>query len=252
MQKWNGHLYNWYDTRTLKPLHPAYVSTVDSGNLAACLVILREALLEYDRADLAAGCDELLAPMSFVPMYDKAHHLFSIGIDADRDYITNSFYDLMASEARTAGFIAIARGDVPRRHWRSLSRAQVEKNGYRGMVSWTGSMFEYLMPRLFFESAEGSLMYESIRFAVEVQKRRGKSKQLPWGISESAFYSLDPALNYRYKAHGCGALALKRNMNSEFVVSPYSSFLALCCGAKDVVSNLRKLEHLDAGGKYGF
>lgn len=252
MQKWNGHLYNWYDTRTLKPLHPAYVSTVDSGNLAACLVILREALLEHDREDLAASCDELLQPMSFVPMYDEAHHLFSIGIDADRDYITNSFYDLMASEARTAGFIAIARGDVPRRHWRSLSRAQVEKNGYRGMVSWTGSMFEYLMPRLFFESAEGSLMYESIRFAVEVQKKRGKNKHLPWGISESAFYALDPALNYRYKAHGCGALALKRNMNSEFVVSPYSSFLALCCGAKDVVSNLRKLERLDAGGKYGF
>ncbi|MBP8640563.1 MAG: hypothetical protein KBI01_06655 [Oscillospiraceae bacterium] len=252
MQKWNGHLYNWYDTRTLKPLHPAYVSTVDSGNLAACLIILREALLEYDRADLASSCDELLLPMSFVPMYDKAHHLFSIGIDADRDFITNSFYDLMASEARTTGFIAIARGDVSRRHWRSLSRAQVEKDGYRGMVSWTGSMFEYLMPRLFFESAEGSLMYESIRFAVEVQKKRGKSKHLPWGISESAFYALDPSLNYRYKAHGCGALALKRNMNSEFVVSPYSSFLALCCGAKAVVSNLRKLERLDSAGKYGF
>ena len=252
MQKWNGHLYNWYDTRTLKPLHPAYVSTVDSGNLAACLIILREALLEYECADLSASCDELLLPMSFVPMYDEAHHLFLIGIDTDNNNITNSFYDLMASEARTAGFIAIARGDVPRRHWRSLSRAQVEKDGYRGMVSWTGSMFEYLMPRLFFESAEGSLMYESIRFAVGVQKKRGKSKQLPWGISESAFYALDPALNYRYKAHGCGALALKRNMNSEFVVSPYSSFLALCCGAKDVVSNLRKLERLDAGGKYGF
>ncbi len=250
--KWNGHLYNWYDTRTLKPLHPAYVSTVDSGNLAACLVILREALLEYGRADLAKECDELLSPMSFAPLYDRSHHLFSIGIDTDRAGITSSFYDLMASEARTAGFIAIARGDVPRRHWRSLSRAQVEKDGYRGMVSWTGSMFEYLMPRLFFESAEGSLLYESIRFAVGVQKKRGKHRNIPWGISESAFYALDPSLNYRYKAHGCGALALKRNMNSEFVVSPYSSFLALCCGVKSVVKNLHKLERLEAAGKYGF
>ncbi|NLH00499.1 MAG: hypothetical protein GX488_01125, partial [Clostridiales bacterium] len=244
--------YNWYDTRTLKPLHPTYVSTVDSGNLAASLIILREGLLELGREDLAEYCSELLSPMSFSPLYDESHHLFSIGMDTDKEIITNSFYDLMASEARTAGYIAIARGDVPRRHWRSLSRAQVEKDGYRGMVSWTGSMFEYLMPRLFFESTEGSLMYESMKFAVEVQKKRGQSKHLPWGISESAFYALDPALNYRYKAHGCGALALKRNMNREFVVSPYSSFLALCCGVKDVVANLRRIERYDAVGKYGF
>lgn len=252
MPKWNGHLYNWYDTRTLRPLHPAYVSTVDSGNLAACLIILREALIEYDREDLAVSCGELLAPMSFVPLYDKSHRLFTIGIDTDRHVMTNSYYDLMASEARTTGFVAIARGDVSRRHWRSLSRAQVEKGGYRGMVSWTGSMFEYMMPRLFFESTEGSLMYESMKFAVEVQKKRGISKKLPWGISESAFYALDPALNYRYKAHGCGSLALKRNMNSEYVVSPYSSFLALSCGIKSAVSNLRRLEKLGAVGKYGF
>ncbi len=252
MTKWNGHLYNWYDTGTLKPLHPAYVSTVDSGNLATCLVILREGLLEFGRPDLAVHCDELLAPMSFEPFYNENHHLFSIGIDTDKELITNSFYDLMASEARTAGFFAISRGDIPRRHWKSLSRAQVEKDGYRGMVSWTGSMFEYLMPRLFFESSEGSLMYESMKFAVGVQKKRGNSKHVPWGISESAFYALDPALSYRYKAHGCGALALKRNMNSELVISAYSSFLALCCGVKSVVSNLRKLERYDAIGKYGF
>jgi len=250
--KWNGHLYNWYDTRTLRPLHPAYVSTVDSGNLAACLIILREALLEYERPELAAACDELLNPMSFLPFYDKAHHLFTIGLDVDKNVITNSFYDLMASEARTTGFIAIARGEVSRRHWRSLSRAQVEKDGYRGMVSWTGSMFEYMMPRLFFESAEGSLMYESMHFAVDVHKKRGRNKFLPWGVSESAFYALDSCLSYRYKAHGCGALALKRNMNSEYVVSPYSSFLALCCGVKDAVRNLRKLEKYGAWGKYGF
>ena len=252
MEKWKGHLYNWYDTRNLKPLHPTYVSTVDSGNLAVCLIILREGLLEMDRDDLAEICNELLAPMSFVPLYDQAHHLFSIGMDSDKEIITNSFYDLMASEARTAGFLAIARGEVPRRHWQSLSRAQVEKDGYRGMVSWTGSMFEYLMPRLFFECAENSLMYESIKFAVGVQKKRGHDRKLPWGISESAFYALDPALSYRYKAHGCGALALKRNMNREYVISPYSSFLALCCGVKDVVSNLRKIERYNTVGKYGF
>ena len=250
--KWNGHLYNWYDTRTLRPLHPAYVSTVDSGNLAACLFILREALLEYERPDLAAACDALLDPMLFLPLFDKAHHLFTIGLDVDKNQITNSFYDLMASEARTTGFIAIAKGEVSRRHWRCLSRAQVEKDGYRGMVSWTGSMFEYMMPRLFFESAEGSLMYESMYFAVDVQKKRGRKMFLPWGVSESAFYALDPCLSYCYKAHGCGALALKRNMSSEYVVSPYSSFLALSCGVKAAVKNLRQLEKYGAWGKYGF
>lgn len=252
MPKWNGHLYNWYDTQTLKPLHPAYVSTVDSGNLAACLIILREGLIELEQYRLAGQCNELLAPMSFTPMYDESRHLFSIGIDVDKKELSNSYYDLMASEARTTSFIAIARGDVPRRHWRKLSRAQTELNGYRGMVSWTGSMFEYMMPRLFFKSAPCSLMYESLKFCVFAQKLRTAKQKLPWGISESAFFALDPSLNYRYKAHGCASLALKRDMNSELVVSPYSSFLTLCCGAKPVVSNLRTLEKYNSGCKYGF
>lgn len=252
MPKWNGHLYNWYDTQTLKPLHPAYVSTVDSGNLAACLIILREGLIELEQYRLAGQCNELLSPMSFAPMYDESRHLFSIGLDLDKNELSNSYYDLMASEARTASFIAIARGEVPRRHWRRLSRAQTELKGYRGMVSWTGSMFEYLMPRLFFKSAPCSLMCESLKFCVGVQKLRTAKQKLPWGISESAFFALDPALNYCYKAHGCSALALKRDMDAELVVSPYSSFLTLCCGVKSAVSNLKALEAYGTVCKYGF
>ncbi|MEG2367429.1 MAG: glucoamylase family protein, partial [Oscillospiraceae bacterium] len=252
MPKWRGHLYNWYDTRSLKPLHPNYVSTVDSGNLAACLIIVREGLLELQETRLAELCDALLTPMSFAPLYDENHRLFSIGFDTEKNEKTAGCYDLMCSEARTAGFIAIARGDIPRKHWRYLSRAMVQKDGYRGMVSWTGTMFEYLMPRLFFASHPGSLMYESLHFCVSVQKKRCAPLKLPWGISECAFYALDPALNYRYKAHGCGALALKRNMDSELVVSPYSSFLALCCGAKSAVQNLRRLEKYAPPGGFGF
>lgn len=252
LQKWNGHLYNWYDTRTLAPLHPAYVSTVDSGNFAVCLVIAREGLLELEQPALAQKCEDLLAPMSFAPLYDKSHKLFSIGFDIEKNALTNSFYDLMASEARTTGFFAVARGDVPRRHWRALSRAMVEDAHYRGMVSWTGSMFEYLMPCLFFRNTEGSLLYETCRFAVRAQKRRGVAKKLPWGISESAFFALDPALNYRYKAHGCAPLALKRGMDKEYVVAPYASFLALCTDVKPAIQNLRALEVLGATGKYGF
>ena len=252
LQKWNGHLYNWYDTRTLAPLHPAYVSTVDSGNLAVCLVIAREGLLERGRPDLAQKCAELLAPMSFAPLYDRSHRLFSIGFDLEKNALTNSCYDLMASEARTAGFYAVARGDVPRRHWRALSRAMVESDHRRGMVSWTGSMFEYLMPCLFFRSAEGSLLWETDRFAVRVQQKCGEKRGLPWGVSESAFFALDPALSYRYKAHGCAPLALRRGMGREYVVAPYASFLALCAGVRPAVQNLRALEALGATGKYGF
>lgn len=252
LPKWNGHLYNWYDTRTLKPLHPAYVSTVDSGNLAVCLMILREGLLELSLLRLVEQCDELLAPMSFTPLYDSRRRLFSIGMDTEKNELSKSYYDLMASEARTASFVAIVRGDVSRRHWRSLSRAQVQQGRHRGMVSWSGSMFEYLMPRLFFRSLPGSMIYETDRFCVGVQKNHTKKKKLPWGVSESAFYSLDPGLNYRYKAHGCGALALNRGMDKELVVSPYSSFLALSCGAGRVTANLRELEAISPQSKYGF
>lgn len=252
MPKWNGHLYNWYDTQTLKPLHPAYVSTVDSGNLAVCLMTLREGLLEIGEIALAEQCAELIGGMSFKPLYDKKRRLFSIGVDTEKGGLSGSYYDLMASEARTASFIAIARGEVPRRHWQSLSRAQVQSGRRRGCVSWTGTMFEYLMPRLFFKSLRGSLIYEADHFCVHVQRSRCKKQGLPWGISESAYYSLDSSLNYRYKAHGCGALALKRGMDQELVISPYSSFLALCCDKNAAVKNLRVLEKIAPQGKYGF
>lgn len=252
LPKWHGHLYNWYDTQSLKPLRPAYVSTVDSGNLAACLIILGEGLRELRENRLAEQCGELLSPMSFAPFYDSKRRLFSIGMDTEKNRLSASYYDLMASEARTASFVAIASGDVPRRHWRYLSRAQVSKNGLCGMVSWTGSMFEYLMPSLFFPSLRGSIIYETERFCADVQRLRTKKRALPWGISESAYYSLDPGLNYRYKAHGCGTLALKKGMDEELVVSPYSSFLTLCCRPGASVENLRALERAGAGCKYGF
>ena len=251
MSKWRGHLYNWYNTKTLKPLRPIYISTVDSGNLAVSLMILREGLLERGNTRLAEQCSDLLAPMSFAPLYDSKRRLFSIGYDLEKEILSQNCYDLFASEARTASFIAIIRREVPLKHWQSLSRALVQSDKHRGMVSWTGSMFEYLMPRLFFDTVEGSIIKESDRFCVEVQKARTKKLKLPWGISESAYYSLDPALNYKYKAHGCAALALKRGMDEELVISPYSSFLALCCGRKSAVKNLHAIEHLGGTGRYG-
>ncbi|MCD8374441.1 MAG: hypothetical protein LUC20_05040, partial [Oscillospiraceae bacterium] len=251
LEKWRGHLYNWYDTATLAPLRPRYVSTVDSGNLCACLAALETGLDEYGFSDLARRAGALAAEMDFAPLFDGEKKLFFIGYDADSGQMTPSWYDLMASEAMLTGFLAVARGDVTRKHWRQLSRAQVQKNGYRGMASWTGTMFEYLMPPLLLPVYRDSLIYESVRFCVYAQRRRQGPNGV-WGISESAFWALDPGMSYRYKAHGVQALALRRGMDAETVVSPYSSFLALAVSPKAAVANLRRLESMGLACDFGF
>ena len=128
----------------------------------------------------------------------------------------------MASEARQTSYIAVARGEVEPKHWRRLGRALVSENQYSGMASWTGTMFEYLMPNLLMPVFPNSLIYESLCFCVYMQRRRTAGQGIPWGISESAFYAFDGALNYQYKAHGVQKLGLKRGLDRELVISPYS------------------------------
>ena len=251
MPKFYGHLCNWYDTRTLRCLEPKYISTVDSGNLYACLLTLKNGLYDYNRTHLARRVEKLMEPMDFSVLFDKNRKLFYIGLDLEKSKASDSYYDLMASEARLTSYLAVAKGDVPRSHWRRLSRAMRSYAGYQGMASWTGTMFEYLMPELFLPLVRDSLMYETAKYCMFVQKHRQTHSKL-WGISESAFFSLDPALNYRYKAHGCAHLALKRGQDSELVISPYSSFLALNIEPFAAVSNLRRLDSAGAKGRYGF
>ena len=174
-----------------------------------------------------------------------------IGIDTGSGKWSESYYDLLASEARLTSYFAVARGDVPREHWRALSRAQVQKDHYRGCVSWSGSMFEYLMPELFLPPVRDSLLWESAKFCLYVQRRRVHPGQV-WGVSESAYFALDSALSYRYKAHGCAALALQPGMDKELVLSPYSSFLALAVEPRAAMRNLRKLAALGLLGQHGF
>lgn len=251
MKKWRGHLYNWYDTRTLRPLPPEYISTVDSGNLLAALTALKAGLTEYGRPDLAAAAGILAGEMDFAPFYDPQRKLMYIGADGKTGLPAGGWYDLMASEARLTSYAVIARGDVPAKNWRRLSRVMLQKDGYRGLASWTGTMFEYLMPELFLPLYRDSLLYESARFCLYVQRRRVLPGE-PWGISESAFFSLDTALNYRYKASGCGALALKRGQDAEKVISPYSSFLALCAEPAPAVKNLKRLHRMGLTGPFGY
>ena len=249
LEKRGGHLYNWYSLATLRPIEPRIISTVDSGNLAACLAAAAAGLREYGRGGLAGRCDRLREGMDFSLLYDERRRLFRISLGED-GRASEGCYDLLASEARLTAYYAVAHGDVPARHWRQLSRALLGRDGYRGLASWTGTMFEYLMPELFLPLERGSLLYESARFCLYVQ-RRDVPEGAPWGQSESAFFALDESMSYAYKAHGCASLALQRGMDADTVCAPYASYLALAVAPGAALRNLKRFAALDAGGRYG-
>lgn len=251
LPRWNGHFYNWYHTCTLRPMPPLYVSTVDSGNCAAALLAAANALRGWGQDALAARAQALCDGMDFALLYDPQRRLMHIGIDTGSGKRSEGYYDLLESEARLTSYFAVARGDVPREHWRALSRAQVQHERYRGCVSWSGSVFEYLMPELFLPPQRDSLLWESAKFCLRVQRRRVRAGQ-PWGVSESAYFALDSALSYRYKAHGCAALAMQPDMDRELVLSPYSAFLALAVAPRAAVRDLRRFAARGLPGQYGF
>ena len=251
LPRWNGHFYNWYHTCTLRPMPPLYVSTVDSGNCAAALLAAANALRGWGQGALAARAQALCDGMDFALLYDPQRRLMHIGIDTGSGKRSEGYYDLLESEARLTSYFAVARGDVPREHWRALSRAQVQHERYRGCVSWSGSVFEYLMPELFLPPQRDSLLWESAKFCLRVQRRRVRAGQ-PWGVSESAYFALDSALSYRYKAHGCAALAMQPDMDRELVLSPYSAFLALAVAPRAAVRDLRRFAARGLPGQYGF
>ena len=251
LPRWNGHFYNWYHTCTLRPMPPLYVSTVDSGNCAAALLAAANALRGWGQDELAARAQALCDGMDFALLYDPQRRLMHIGIDTGSGKRSEGYYDLLESEARLTSYFAVARGDVPREHWRALSRAQVQHERYRGCVSWSGSVFEYLMPELFLPPQRDSLLWESAKFCLRVQRRRVRAGQ-PWGVSESAYFALDSALSYRYKAHGCAALAMQPDMDRELVLSPYSAFLALAVAPRAAVRDLRRFAARGLLGQYGF
>lgn len=251
LPKWRGHLYNWYATDTALPMTPRYVSSVDCGNLCACLIAVREGLYEWGEGALARRAEALSEVMDFSDLYDKERKLFFIGYDVEREIYTQGWYDLMASEARQTSYLAVAKGQVEPRHWRRLGRMLVRDNDYSGMASWTGTMFEYFMPNLLLPCERNSLMYESLTFCIYAQRRRGAKAGTPWGISESGFYAFDPGLSYQYKAHGVQKLGLKRGLDADLVVAPYASFLTLLLAPGSSSRNLKVLRDMGLEGKYG-
>ena len=414
LEKYKGHLYNWYDTLTKRPLHPLYVSTVDSGNLICYLWVLKETIKEYiskpiDISKLLKGmntviglCDEELRLslesfdfyddilseiddeainiesyfnyisriyskeldidklkrekgvasywnsklirniqsekkeiLSIYPflefkninnnkdkkiyqdlvdksnnlaldhllglyknvakniedkefkaaikdgilfiediikrflslkkeieyldknmdlsiMYDKGRELFAIGYDVEKGEIGNCYYDLLASEARGASFIAVAKGEVPSSHWFKLGRSLTNTYGCKGLVSWSGTMFEYMMPLIIMKSYKNTIWSSTYHCVVKGQIDYASKRKVPWGISESGYYLFDKFKNYQYKAHGVPGLGLKRGLREDLVISPYSTIMAMMVEYNDGYKNLEKLKEEGFEGKYGF
>ena len=277
LSKWNGHLYNWYNIETLEPLIPRFVSSVDSGNLIGYLYVVKQflesvenyktskILPEFEKIsvesingdlickikDIKQQIENLIKNTDFTKLFDETNNLFSVGFDVEGNKLIDSYYDLLASEARQASIVAIAKKDIDVKNWYNLSRTLTILNKYKGLISWSGTAFEYLMPNINIPKYPGSLLDESCKFMIMSQKEYAKKLGIVWGVSESAFNLKDLTNNYQYKAFGIPWLGLKRGLADEMVVSSYGSVLAITEEPKSVIDNIRVLEKNGMNSEYG-
>jgi cyclic beta-1,2-glucan synthetase len=255
-----GHFMNWIDTATLETLLPAYVSAVDSGNLCGHLLAVATACdqAEADSAlqtrlrHLATRCRDIAAAADFRFLYDARRRLLHIGWRVAERQLDAGHYDLLASESRLASLWAIAKGDLPASHWAALGRPFQADGREVGLRSWSGSMFEYLMPALVLDEPEGSVLAGASRMAVHEQRAHARSLGLPWGVSECAYAAADHSLAYQYAPQGVPRLAMRRTPADEHVVAPYASALATLVAPRAAVANLQRLQALNARGLWGF
>ncbi len=193
-----------------------------------------------------------LANMEYGFLYDKTSRLLSIGYNLDERRRDASYYDLLASEARLCVFIAIAQGQLPQESWFALGRLLTSAGGEPILLSWSGSMFEYLMPQLVMPVFENTLLDQTAHAAVTRQIEYGQQLGLPWGISESGYNRVDVLLNYQYRAFGVPGLGLKRGLADDLVVAPYATAMALMVAPESACLNLQRLSDNGAEGRYGF
>ena len=272
LERHEGHLFNWYDTVSLAPLPPRYVSTVDSGNLAGALIAVSEGLRRLGREpgprdggpsdpseqleSLSRRAAAFADGMSFRFLYDPQRSLLAIGYraaDAEGPgRLDPSYYDLLASEARLASFIAIAKGDLPEKHWFHLGRSVTGVHGNPTLLSWSATLFEYLMPLLVMRSTPETLLDETCRMAVRRQRDYAAERGVPWGISECAYDLVDHHGNYQYKAFGVPGLGMKRGLADELVVAPYATALAALVHPTAAAANLRRLAREGLLATYGY
>jgi cyclic beta-1,2-glucan synthetase len=222
------------------------------GQLSAAVQKSSAAKLLDRCRKLAEQAESLALEMDFRFLYKPDRHLFAIGYNVPQKRLDAACYDLLASEARLASFLAIARGHAPRRHWFHLGRAFVVNEGEMCLVSWGGTMFEYLMPQLLLRRYPNTLLDESCRGAVDRQIAYGRERGVPWGISESAFSSHSVSFDYQYQAFGVPGLGLKRGLAQDLVIAPYAAALAVIVRPHEAAANFRQLRKEGAWGRFGF
>jgi cyclic beta-1,2-glucan synthetase len=200
---------------------------------------------------LAQRAEIYFSRMDFGFLFDPQRQVFHIGFNVESGRFDPNYYDLLASEARMAGALAIARGDVLQSHWLHLARPLTKVGGARTLISWGGGMFEYLMPTLFVENYPNTLMEQSCRTVVERQISYGREKNIPWGISESSYYHFDANQVYQYRSFGVPGLGYKRGLADDLVVAPYASILSLPFAPQAVLDNIKRFKELGVFGHYG-
>ena len=227
----------------------AWCQKLDDGLSAAGLTV--KSLLDGFQ-DLAERANSAVTGMDFCFLFDARRQVFRIGYNATTEQLDTSYYDLLASEARIASLIAIAKGDVPQSHWQHLGRPVTKVNGKQVLLSWNGTMFEYLMPALFIKNYAGTFLSDSCYAALEAQESYGREHKVPWGISESGYFAFDVNLNYQYRAFGVPDLGYRRDLPDDLVVAPYASLLGLSLQPPAVLENMAHLEQLNMRGRFGF
>ena len=270
LEKWNGHLYNWYDISSLSKLPNYFISTCDSGNFVACLYVVKSFLSENSdysensennrmtsdtSSDLRPPTStlqkvqRLIEATDFSKLYNPQLDVFSIGYDTQSYTLLPYHYNNFASEARLTSFLTIAQGDAPYKHWFCLDKTLVQYSGYKGVASWYGTLFEYFMPLIFLPTYKHTLMDETYSFAIRAQRAFYPS---PWGISETAYNELDDAKNYKYHAFGVPYLKFQNTTPDRIVISPYSSLMTISVDDRAVFENIQAFKSLNMYDQFGF
>ncbi len=201
---------------------------------------------------LIERAEAMAARMDFKPLYKADRNLFAIGMNLAQGNLDGACYDLLASESCLTSYLAVARGEAPRKHWFQLGRPFIRGAGRIGLLSWGGTMFEYLMPRLLLKALPGTLVAEAARTAVARQVEYGRQRGVPWGISESAYCAQYPDGDYQYQSFGVPGLGLKRGLERDLVVAPYATAMATMVDPREAIRNFARLEAEGGLGHFGF
>jgi cellobiose phosphorylase len=240
----SGHLLSIEISSEVKEMNDEFINllkkSVDHANERIELI---EALVAQSLA---------FANMEYDFLYDKSRHLQTVGYNVEDRRRDSSYYDLLASEARLSSFVAIAQDHIPQESWFALGRLLTTIDSEPILLSWSGSMFEYLMPLIIMPEYENSLLFQTCKSAVNRQIAYGKLRGVPWGISESGYNSVDVQQNYQYRAFGVPGLGLKRGLSEDLVIAPYATALALIVKPEEACANLERLADNGFMGKFGF